>query len=241
MAANLWKDIVDFFFPRYCVSCGDRLSVQEKHICVMCLISLPRTNSHYSTETPLEQVFWGRIPIERAVSFFFHMSENAKQIIWAMKYNSQPEVGRYIAQIYTREIKNSGFFDGIDIIIPVPLTLSKQIKRGYNQTHYIAKGISDETGIPVVTDAVRKNRNTVSQTNFDKNNRYYNVCDVFTLTKPEKVRNKHILLVDDVLTTGSTLCSLANTIMAAEGVRFSILTLSLAGQLKGVPFKAAPV
>lgn len=202
----------------------------------MCLLSLPRTNSHLYRETPLEQLFWGRIPVERSVSFFFHESDNTKQIIWSMKYNSQPEIGRYMAQVYAREIQSSGFFEGVDVIIPVPLTLRKQIKRGYNQSHYIANGISDVTGIPMITNAVKKNRNTVSQTNFGKDERYRNVEGIFSLIHPELVRNKHILLVDDVLTTGATLCSLADAIMQAEGVKFSILTLSLAGELKGVPF-----
>ena len=153
-----------------------------------------------------------------------------------MKYNFQPDLGRYVAQIYAKEILDSCFFDGIDCIIPVPLTWRKHIKRGYNQTHYIAKGISDETGIPVMTNVVRKMKDTVSQTNLGRTDRMKNVENVFELIRPELVRGKHVLLVDDVLTTGSTLCSLANTIMQAGDVRFSILTLSLAGQLKGVPY-----
>ena len=232
----IWKDIVNFFFPRYCVSCGERLSLQEKYLCLTCLATLPRTNSHLFRETILEQVFWGRIPVVRAVSFFFHGSDNTKQIIWAMKYNSQPQLGQYIAQIYASEIKDSGFFDDIDVIIPVPLSWLKHIRRGYNQSHYIAKGISHETGIPVIINAVRKTRNTSSQTNFDRMKRLENVDDAFTLVHPELLRGKHILLVDDVLTTGATLCSLAKTIMPAGDVRFSVLTLSLAGQLRGTPF-----
>ena len=233
---TIWKDIVNFFFPRYCVSCGERLSLQEKYLCLTCLATLPRTNSHMFRETILEQVFWGRIPVVRAVSFFFHESDNTKSIIWTMKYNSQPQLGQYIAQIYAREIKDSSFFDGIDAIVPVPLSWVKHMKRGYNQSHYIAKGISHETGIPIVTNAVRKTRNTVSQTNFNKMMRLENVDDVFTLVHPKLLRGKHILLVDDVLTTGATLCSLAKAIMPAGNVRFSVLTLSLAGQFKGVPY-----
>ena len=230
------KDIVNFFFPAYCVSCGERLSTQEQYLCMTCIATLPRTHAHQYQRTILEQAFWGRIPVEKAGSFFFHESNNTKQIIWAMKYNSQPKLGKYLAQMYAHEIKSSGFFDGIDIIIPVPLTWRKTLKRGYNQSNYIAKGISIETGIPVITNAVRKTKDTASQTNFNHLERLNNVTGVFSLVRPELVRGKHILIVDDVLTTGATICSLANTIMSAGDVRFSILTLSLAGKLKGMPF-----
>ncbi|MBO4664173.1 MAG: ComF family protein [Bacteroidaceae bacterium] len=234
---SIWKDIYGFFFPSFCVSCDERLSTQEDYLCLYCLATLPRTLSHLYRQTPLEQVFWGRMPIERAVSFFYHEGESTKQIIWQMKYNSRPKLGGYIAQLYAREIIDSGFFDGIDIIIPVPLTWRKTLRRGYNQTHYIAEGISKVTGIPVVTNAVKKTKDTASQTNFNRLERLDNVDNVFRLIRPDIVRNKHILLVDDVLTTGATLCSLGKAIMSgAEGVRFSVLTLSLAGSLKGMPY-----
>lgn len=236
---SIIKDIANFLFPQYCICCGERLSKQEKHICISCLANLPRTNSHICSGLPPEQLFWGKIPIERALCFFFHESTGIKQIIWSLKYNNQPDIGRYIAHIFAEEIKDYGIFDNIDIIIPVPLSWRKRIKRGYNQSDYIAKGISEVTGIPVITNAVKKIKHTESQTNFDNFQRQENVKGIFSVVNPKLIEGKHILLVDDVLTTGATLCSLGNTISQAANVKISVLTLALAGQLKGVPFEKA--
>ena len=233
---SIIKDIANLLFPQYCICCGERLSKQEKHICVSCLANLPRTNSHICRELPPEQLFWGKLPIERVVCFFFHESTNIKQIIWDLKYNNHPNIGRYFARIYAKEIKDSGFFDGIDIIIPVPLSWRKLLKRGYNQCDYIAQGISDETGIPIEKNAVRRVKHNVSQTNFDRQQRQENVENIFSLAHPELVRGKHILIIDDVLTTGATICSLGNVICNAGDVKISVLTLALAGQLKGMPY-----
>lgn len=235
---SLLKDIANFLFPQYCVCCGERLSKQEKHICVSCIANLPRTNSHICSGLPPEQLFWGKLPIERVVCYFFHEGTNTKQIIWSLKYNNQPDIGRYVAHIYAKEIMEHGIFNSIDYIIPVPLSQRKRISRGYNQCDYIAKGISEVTGIPILTNVVKRIKHNDSQTNFDATQRQENVKGIFSIVHPELIRGKHILMVDDVLTTGATLCSLGQVICQAGNVKISVLTLALAGTLKGIPFKA---
>jgi len=235
---NILKDIVDFIFPRFCITCEDRLSTQEQYLCLSCLAKLPRTNLHLQKENRMEQLFWVRLPIENAVSFFFYDAENVRKIIWDFKYNSQPKVATYLGELYAHEIASSGFFDGIDCIIPIPLATLRYLKRGYNQSEEIAKGINKETGIPIIKDAVKRTKNNITQTHLDKQERQENVEGIFKLCKPEKIRGKHILIIDDVITTGATVCSLGKTLMQAGDIKISVLSLALAGQLKGLPVSA---
>ncbi len=232
-----WKETADFFLPRHCLCCGDRLSTQENHICLSCLCSLPRTNYHHAEHSPMEQIFWGRFPIEKAVSFFFYDSDNVRRLIWALKYNAAPYMGEYLGRVYAREILESGFFDGIDLIVPVPLSWKRKLKRGYNQCEYIAKGISKETGIPIARNAVTRTTNNVTQTHLTQAERQDNVKNIFHVKDTQIIRGKHLLIIDDVLTTGATVSSLAETIAAADvQIRISVLTLSIAGQNKGMPY-----
>ncbi|MCR5313214.1 MAG: ComF family protein [Bacteroidaceae bacterium] len=232
---TLWKDIINFFFPRHCIVCGHRLSIHEKHICFSCLALLPRTNYHLAEHSVAEQIFWGRFPIEKAVCFFFYDARNIRQILWSLKYDSNPYIGKYLARIYAREIKGSGFFDGIDGIIPVPLAWMRKLKRGYNQSEYIAQGISEETGIPMFNDIVVRIRNNETQTRLGRAERQANVKDIFSVIAPEKASGKHFLIVDDVLTTGSTISSLCETLVKSGNIKISVLTLAIAGSQKGLP------
>lgn len=223
------KELLDFFFPRSCALCGKRLSLQEQHICLSCYIHLPRTMFHTTEHSPLEKLFWGRLPIVRAASFF-HYSESTKEILLQLKYKDNPHIGEYMASQYAKEIVDSHFFDDIDVIVPIPLHWLRRIKRGYNQSEHIAKGISRVTGIPICTKAVKRNRNNKSQTRVMRHQRHDNVEDIFTLTRPEMLADKHILIVDDVTTTGSTINACAQEIAKAPNTRISVLTLAFASQ-----------
>ena len=136
------------------------------------------------------------------------------------------EVGERLACMAAKEIAATGFFDGIDIIIPLPLSKKKKRRRGYNQSDYIAKGISRATGIPVVTDAVVREKSNETQTHKNRDERWKNVEGIFKLAAPEKLEGKHILLIDDILTTGATLCSCASSIQHGCNCRTSIFTIA---------------
>ncbi len=227
-------DFLDFLFPRFCVICGKRLSTQEKHLCLSCYTHLPRTNYHLAEHSELEKNFWGwgkEMPIEKAVSFFMYNDAN-KEILIQLKYKRNPQIGTYMASQFAKEIKNdnSTFFDDIDIIVPIPLHWMRMIKRSYNQSYYVAKGISRETRIPICTKAVKRILNNKSQTLMQRNERQDNVKGIFRLVKPELLAGKHILIVDDVTTTGSTIMSCAKEIAKAQNTKVSILTLAMAGQ-----------
>lgn len=229
---QLHKDLLDFLFPRYCVLCGKRLTTQEHHLCVSCYIHLSRTDFHKAEHSDMEKLFWGwgdELPIEKATAFFHYNNYN-KEILIQLKYNENPEIGTYLASQYAKEIKSSGFFDGIDVIVPVPLHWIRRLKRTYNQSEYIAKGLSKQTGIPVCNNAVRRVKNNKSQTRMMRHERRGNVERIFKLVRPEKITGKHILLVDDVTTTGSTISACAKELAKAHDIKISVLTIAIAGQ-----------
>ncbi len=228
---TLHKDILDFLFPRHCVVCNTTLSIHEKSICTSCLLHLPRTDYHLVEHSPLEKFFWTQFPIEKAVSFFHHDGNKVRSIIYALKYHANPNTGIDIGHIYAQELQaESDFFSTIDCIIPMPLHWMRQLKRSYNQSYYIAKGISQSTSIPIYNNVVKRIKNNPSQTQKNHTERKTNVANIFKLTNPTKIAGKHILLIDDVVTTGSTITSCAIELSKAPNVRISILTLAIASR-----------
>lgn len=223
------SDLLDIIFPRRCCVCGEILSAQEQHICLNCLYALPRVEPHIAEE--IEKIFWGKIDIERATSFIYYQKGSPyNSIIHALKYKGQPWIGMRFASMAAAELNEKGFFDGIDAIIPVPLSGKKKSKRGYNQCDYIAEGISHATGIPVLKGIVERSISNKTQTDKNRDERWENVKGIFALRKPEQLEGKHILLVDDILTTGATLASCASTIQAGCNCKTSIFTLGYTSQ-----------
>ena len=241
--------LLDFLFPRNCVVCGRPLDTYEHHLCLQCYLELPRTGYHKAPHSFLETNYWGKIPIERAASFFFY-NENNRPILFDFKYHEKPSLARHLGWLMAREIKRESlFFDGIDLLVPIPLHPRKEERRGYNQCHYLAQGIRQATGISVCKDAVRRIIDNPSQTRLPHALRTENVEGVFQCVKPEKLCGKHILIVDDVITTGATTRSCATAILQALGdykptglntqarVKISILSLAVASPHQ-IPMKA---
>ena len=214
MGTGSWKlwlqGLAHLFFPRRCVVCGNCLHEGEEVICLRCNIDMPRTNWQLERDNPVEKLFWGKIPLERATSYFlYHKGSNFR---------------RFIAE----EIAKSGFFDGIDAIVPVPLHPRKQRARGYNQSECLASGIADVTGIELDIQAVKRWVHSPTQTRKSVYERWENVAGIFRVDHPERYAGKHILLVDDVLTTGSTVTACADAFAGVEDLRISVLTLAKA-------------
>ena len=220
---------LSLFFPRCCLVCGRTLAKGEECLCTGCNIGLPRTGYHLQKDNPVEKMFWGKIPLGRATSFFFYRKGNDCQaILYELKYNGQKEIGEIMGRYMAAELLPSGFFEGIDVIIPVPLHKKKQKLRGYNQSEWLACGISALTALPVKTDAVIREKNTETQTKKSMSERWENVDGIFLLKSPEWIKGKHILIIDDVLTTGATTVACASAFNAVEGMKISILTLAVA-------------
>ena len=220
-------------FDKYSSSCSigcRRLSISEEVICGKCNLHLPRTGFQQDPyENIMAKMFWGQIPIERATALFYYEPHaETANILYEMKYKNHPEIGEVMGRLMARELQMSNFFEGIDGIIPVPLAKKRQRQRGYNQSHELAKGISEITGLPIYNKVVRRTVFEGSQTSLGRWERNENVEQVFELKDAPTVQGKHLLIVDDVVTTGATVIACAKELCKAGGVRISVLSLGLA-------------
>ena len=227
---NSWlTDFIRLLFPPCCVVCEDALSIGEACLCLKCLLNMPKTNYHLVADNELEKRFWGKFPIERASAYFHYVKgSDFDKILFELKYHGQKEVGEYMGRYMANDLLVSGFFNEIDIIVPVPLHKKREKERGYNQSEWIASGISKITGIPVNTNSIKRVEANSTQTRKSVWDRWENVQNLFAVVSSSELQGKHILLVDDVLTTGATIVSCASKIMEVRGVRISVLTLAAA-------------
>lgn len=226
---RLLRDLWHILMPHACMICGRRLTSGEEVICATCLMTLPRTQIRGRAGNGLERLFWGRIPIRRASAYMYYIPRSqSHEVFIRLKYRRQPRVGIFFGRVMAQDLLDTGFFDGIDMMVPVPLSRQRQRQRGYNQSTQIARGIRQLTGIPIREDIVVRSRDNESQTRLSSHERRTNVEGIFTLTAPEAAAHRHILLIDDILTTGSTLLSCAECLAKAEDVRISVLTMGMA-------------
>jgi ComF family protein len=223
---DLWDDFISLLFPRVCYACGNHLLRNENLICTACYVTIPRTNYHLQPENPVAQLFWGRCLVEKAAAFsFYSKGSRIRNLIHKLKYAGIKEIGYELGRIYAVTLKSSGFTEGIDMIIPVPLHPSKKRIRGFNQSEYISSGISDVTELPVNEDSLVRIVLSATQTNRSRYDRWTNVEGIFRVNSAEAIRGKHILLVDDVITTGSTIESCVNELLKVEGVKVSVIAI----------------
>lgn len=202
---NPLKDLLDFIYPRVCHVCGTKLADHERFACTLCLSRLPRTGYHRRPMNPMEERFAGQFRFNKATAHFFYARHSdLATLIHDMKYRRFPGIGEMFGRIMARELFSTGFFNDIEIVVPVPMHFIKKARRGYNQSAIIAEGIAKEIGIETV-DALRMTRMRGTQTKLGTNERLANAKDLFRIAKPDKTRGRGILLVDDVCTTGATL------------------------------------
>ena len=222
--------LIDTLAPRSCTICGGRLTVTEEVMCACCNQSLPRTGyARNACDNRLVRLFWGRIPIERGASLFFYKAHSdTSRLLYQLKYGGHSETGELLGRLVADEFAADGFFDGITALVPVPLARQRERVRGYNQSVEIARGISTAAGIPVVGNVLERISFHGSQTQKSRWERNENVEKAFRLTDASAVRNRHVLLVDDVITTGATLVAAAREILKAGNVKVSVLSLGFA-------------
>ena len=219
------RDMVDFFMPRTCHMCGCTLRESERVFCVRCIESLPRSLYHHMPLNPMERRFAGIVPFVRATGcFIYSRNSELASAIHDMKYRKFPSVGRRLGEIAGEELHMSGFFSGADCVAGVPMHWWKKARRGYNQTDFIARGISDVTGLEVV-DVLEATRAHKTQTAMTLQERLSNLSGSFRVKDPDALRGKGLVLVDDVCTTGSTLRSLAAEVAAVPDCRLYLLSL----------------
>ena len=220
------EDAFGLIYPNVCVACGSHLPKGGRYLCTRCLYQLPRTNFHHEKDNPVEKLFWGRVNINRASSMF-HYTKGSKfpRIIHIIKYQGQKELGYEMGKLYGRELTKSPFRDA-DVVVPVPLHAAKKSKRGYNQSEWIGKGLAETFQKPMKPGVLFRAVNTKTQTKRHRFERWENVENIFKLRSIDVFRNKHVLLVDDVITTGATLESCAHTLLKCSNTSVSILTLA---------------
>jgi len=222
------SDISGMIFPRLCEVCGTTLVKGEDVMCTECRHDMPRCRIHTDPFNTIHQRLAGHAPIERAAGYFYYYRGNAyTRPILAAKYNGRPVIIRHLAREFAKELTRDNFFDGIDMIIPVPLHWLKRLQRGYNQSRHIALGISDITGIPV-TDHLKARRRHNTQTRRNAYMRWLNSLHIYIAIRPEELEHKHILIVDDVITTGATMLACCEAIhSAAPSAAISVLSIGV--------------
>ena len=228
-AFRLFQDLLSVVLPRTCPACGKPLKDWEECLCLTCLAGLPLTRFHEHPDNPLAEVFWGRVRLEQAVAWFYFRKGSAYQdVMHNFKYNHRPDIGVYLGKQIGYELKHSTIFVKPDVVIPVPLHRRKLRKRGYNQSEKISKGISIALDIPMDIKTLYRSGKTATQTRKSRFERWLNVSGKFGLRDPDRIRDLHILLVDDVVTTGATLEACAEVLLSVPGVRVSVAAVAWA-------------
>lgn len=226
---DLWDDFISLLFPRICHACGNHLLRNEYLICTGCYVSIPRTDFHLCDDNPVARLFWGRCQVERAAAFsYYTKGSRIRRLIHRLKYSGFSELGAELGRIYANALRNTPFMTGIDLIIPVPLHPAKERQRGFNQSLLIATGLSQVLGLPLDTSSLVRATVSATQTRRSRYDRWTNVEGIFRLTDQNGLTGKHILLVDDVITTGSTIESCVNELRKAEEVRVSVIAIGCA-------------
>lgn len=218
--------LLDLLFPRTCPVCGRVLLRKEKFICLECYLNLPLTYFWKWSENPAEMLFWGRLQNVQAASLFYYREGSKyKEIVHRFKYNGERRMGYYFSSILGRNMKISGRFDNIDYVVPVPLHWAKKWKRGFNQATVIADAIAKELNVPVIEGVLLRKNYTKTQTKKGPQERWKNVFEAFRVRKGYFFEGKHVLLVDDVLTTGATIEACGKHLELIEGCKVSVATL----------------
>jgi ComF family protein len=226
---NIWNDFVSLFFPVTCASCGKTLYKNENNICTYCLYHLPKSNFHLTNDNPVAKIFWGRINIQSAAAFYtFNKGGKVQQLIHQLKYKGQQQVGISLGKLYGHELRNCADFKSVDVIIPVPLHAKKQRKRGYNQSACFAEGLAETMRLAVDSNVLFRSASSETQTKKSRFTRWKNVESIFHVKNEQRILNKHILLVDDVITTGATLEACAQALLKVKGVTVSVATIAYA-------------
>lgn len=227
---KLLKSLINLLFPRVCAACGNHLLEWEDTVCTTCRFLLPKTGYEVHLDNPLAQMFYGQMPFHAVTAeFFFSKTGKVQNLIHGLKYHGCRENGVFLGREIGKSLLKAPDYQDIDVIVPIPLHPKKEKSRGYNQSHVIAQGISETMNVPIVEKCLVRNVFTATQTKKSRDERWENVKDIFELKNHEKLVGKHVLLVDDVLTTGATLISAGKALMQVERIKISVATVACAG------------
>ncbi len=226
---NPFRELLNLIYPNLCLICGESLLRSEKQICLSCIQQIPRTNFHLLVDNPVEKKFWGKVPIFRGTSFyFFQKGSPFQKLLHELKYKDNHDIGIIMGQYAAVDLLQADDFKSVEIIIPLPLHPRKLILRGYNQSELIAKGLAAIMEVPIDTTTLIRTKENTTQTKKSVFERFENTQGIFDVTDTNILEAKHVLLVDDVLTTGSTLEAAVAALMQIKDIKISIFTLAIA-------------
>ena len=225
---SIFKDIGAFLFPRYCLGCGQIISHQEQFLCVACRHELRQTNFHLLSQerNPMIRKFWGRVVVQKAAALLYYEKGAVSQrLIHALKYHDRQQVGLWLGQWYATELVQTSYFAGVDLVLPVPLHPKKKKKRGYNQVTLFAREIATQLQVPYMEDILIKQQYNSAQAKKHWLERQKSSKEQFVLKDTTTIAGKHILLVDDIVTTGATLTQCA-TLLIGAGAKVSFACMA---------------
>jgi ComF family protein len=224
------KDFLAMIYPEFCVACEGSLVKGETQICTDCRYHLPETNSHLDSENKLMKKFWANLPLRYAFAcFHFIKNSRVQNIIHSLKYENNQEIGELLGRWYGAILRENGLNQAFDLIIPIPLHSARLRQRGYNQSDCFAKGLSETMQVKWSADAIARSKATQTQTRKSRLERWQNVSDIFVVQKPELIDNQRVILVDDVITTGSTVESCLQVLQDAGAKEISVAAIAVAG------------
>lgn len=222
-------DLLTLIFPKLCPACGTELVANEPVICTDCQYNLPLTNFHLVADNIVAQQFWGKINIEAAYAlYYFTKGGKVQNLMHHFKYSGMQQIGNLLGNIAGKQLSTNEKFAQVDYIIPVPLHKTRLKERGYNQSTCFANGLAEKLNGVVEENNLIRSRDTQTQTHRSRFARFENMQDVFVVADPQKLENKHVLLVDDIVTTGSTLEACAIPLLKIPGLKLSIATIAYA-------------
>jgi len=222
-------DIISLFYPRVCLACGNTLFRNEEILCFSCLYHLPKTNFHFEEDNPVARQFWGKINFASAAScYYFTKGSKVQHLIHQLKYKGYKEIGAYIGKLYGLELMKSPGFNSITSVIPVPLHPRKEAKRGFNQAEWFAKGLAASMKTELDKTTLIRATSSETQTRKSRFNRWENVKEIFRIEDIGRQAGKHVLLVDDVITTGSTLEAAGHSLLQVPGIKISVASIACA-------------
>ncbi len=222
-------DFIALVYPRNCVACGNSLYKHEEQICNYCYLNLPKSHFHKGVQNPVATLFYGRVKLEFASSFYiFQKKGSIQKIMHAVKYRSNKDLAALVGKWYAEDLKEHPIVKDTHCVIPVPLHVKKLKQRGYNQSEEFAKGLALGLNIETNTTTLQRAEFTQTQTRKTKYERWENVEEVFEVKEYESLKNKHVILVDDVITTGATIEACCAKLQQIEGIKISVLSIAYA-------------
>jgi ComF family protein len=228
-----FKEIKNSFlhllFPHVCAGCGSDVVSEASLLCMRCIARMPETNFHIYANNPIEKIFWGRLPLVSATAQYYFTKESLMQyLMHELKYKGNKQLGLQMGRLMGNDFQQTHRFGYIDALVPLPLFPAKEKRRGYNQAAVLCEGIAEVLNVEVLRDVVIRIEHTDTQTKKGRMERWRNMQGKFELLNPGKIQGKHVLLVDDVVTTGATLEACGHELAAANNAKLSVATLCYA-------------